>query len=76
LKQPAHQSGLAEKFFHNRVFNSLDALEDHLTLALKSLEDDPNTVDSIVSWPWIIGALLRRGAAVNAKRLRQNPNQF
>lgn len=49
---------LREKFFHNRVFKSLDALEDHLTLALKTLEDDPNRVESIVSWPSIISALL------------------
>ena len=49
---------LREKFFHNRVFKSLDALEDHLALALKTLEEEPNTVSSIVSWPWIIGALL------------------
>jgi hypothetical protein len=33
-------------------------LEDHLTTALKTLEDDPDTVGSIVSWPWIIGAFL------------------
>ena len=49
---------LREKFFHNRVFKSLDALEDHLALALKSLETDNTTVASIVSWPWIVGALL------------------
>ena len=49
---------LREKFFHNRVFDSLDALENHLTLALKSLEDDPNRVESSVSWSWIIAALL------------------
>ena len=49
---------LREKFFHNRVFKSLDALENHLAIALKTLEDDPKTVGSIVSWPWIIGALL------------------
>jgi len=49
---------LREKFFHNRVFKSLDALEDHLALALKTLEENPNTVSSIVSWPWIIGPLL------------------
>jgi hypothetical protein len=49
---------LREKFFHNRVFKSLDALEDHLEMALQTLEDDPNTVASIVSWPWIMGALL------------------
>lgn len=49
---------LREKFFHNRVFQSLDALEDHLAAALKTLETDPVTVGSIVSWPWIMGALL------------------
>lgn len=49
---------LREKFFHNRVFKSLDALEDHLALALKSLETDNTTVASIVSWSWIMGALL------------------
>jgi transposase-like protein len=50
--------GLREKFFHNRVFKSLDALEDHLARALRSLENDSNMVGSIVSWPWIMGALL------------------
>lgn len=49
---------LREKFFHNRVFKSLDALEDHLSIALKTMELDPSTVGSIVSWPWIIGAFL------------------
>ena len=49
---------LREKFFHNRVFQSLDALEVHLMMALKTLEDNPNTVASIVSWLWIIGAFL------------------
>ena len=49
---------LREKFFHNRVFKSLDALEEHLAEALKSLEEDTTTVGSIVSWPWIIASLL------------------
>jgi transposase len=49
---------LREKFFHNRVFKSLTALEEHLTLALKTLEEDHDRVESIVSWPWIIAALL------------------
>jgi transposase len=48
---------LREKFFHNRVFNSLDALEDHLALALNTLQDKPDTLASIVSWPWIMDAL-------------------
>jgi hypothetical protein len=49
---------LREEFFHNRVFKSLDALEDHLALALKALETDITTVASMVSWSWIIGASL------------------
>lgn len=49
---------LREKFFHNRVFKSLDALEDHLVLALKTFEENPVTVRTIVSWPWIMAALL------------------
>ena len=32
---------LREKFFHNRVFKSIDALEEHLTTTLKTLEDSP-----------------------------------
>ena len=49
---------LREKYFHNRVFSSLDALENHLESALKTLENDPVTVSSIVSWPWIMEALI------------------
>ncbi|MGQ0709925.1 MAG: transposase, partial [Rhodoferax sp.] len=49
---------LREKFFHNRVFQSLDALEDHLVDALSSSEQDPTTIASIVSWSWIVGSLL------------------
>lgn len=49
---------LREKFFHNQVFNSLDALEDHLAKALHKLEQDCETMASIVSWHWIIAALL------------------
>jgi transposase len=39
---------LREKFFHNRVFQSLDALEDHLALTLKTLEESSAQVGSIV----------------------------
>jgi transposase len=49
---------LREKFFHNRVFKTLDALEDQLELGLKTLELDPTRCKSIVQWPWIINALL------------------
>jgi transposase len=48
---------LREKSFHNRVFDSLDALEDHLEHALRNLEKDPARVHSITGWSWIINAL-------------------
>lgn len=48
---------LREKFFHNRVFKSLDALEDHLVFALRYLEENPSKVKSIVSWSWIMAAI-------------------
>ena len=46
-----------EKYFHNRVFDSIDALENHLSLALKHMEENPETIHSIVAWPWIMKAL-------------------
>ncbi|MES2944196.1 MAG: transposase [Pseudomonadota bacterium] len=49
---------LREKFFHNRVFSSLQALEEHLAAALKAMETNWQTIQSIVSWPWIIGAFM------------------
>jgi transposase len=49
---------LREKFFHNRVFASLDALEDQLVLGLKTLEQNPRTIHTIVSWDWIVSSLI------------------
>ena len=49
---------LKEKGFHNRVFRSLNILEDHLMDELRKLEDAPEITRSIVSWPWIINALM------------------
>lgn len=45
---------LREKNFHNRAFDSLDALEDTLVSALRNLELDQSTVRSICQWDWII----------------------
>jgi len=50
---------LREKAFGNVVFSSLDALEDHLEASLKAMELDVQRVHSIVSWPWIMSALLK-----------------
>jgi hypothetical protein len=49
---------LREKYFHNLVFESLDALEDHLEAALRKMENEPDRIRSIIAWPWIINALL------------------
>ena len=45
---------LREKSFHNRVFDSIDALEDHLVIALLNLENSPVRVKGITAWDWII----------------------
>ena len=50
---------IKEKGFHNRVFPSLDSLEDHLVDELRRLENTPKVVQSIVNWPWIINALIK-----------------
>jgi len=41
---------LREKHFHNRVFDSLDALEDQLEAALRTIENNAPMVKSIVAW--------------------------
>ena len=45
---------LREKYFHNRAFDSLDALEDRLVDGLVALERDPQRNKSICNWDWII----------------------
>ena len=45
---------LREKHFHNRVFDSLDAVEGHLVGALHEFEFDPPRIRSITAWTWII----------------------
>jgi len=49
---------LREKSFGNMVFDSLDALEDHLEVSLREMECNRDQVHSIVAWPWIINSLL------------------
>jgi transposase len=48
---------LREKSFHNRVLESIDALETHLADSLRDIELDHQRVRSIVAWPWIISSL-------------------
>jgi HEPN domain-containing protein len=49
---------LREKAFANVVFNSLEALEDHLEASLRAMEVDIPRVHTIVAWSWIMSALL------------------
>ena len=44
---------LRENYFSNRVFDSLDQIEDTLCKAIRNLIDNPDTVHSITSYPWI-----------------------
>jgi len=45
---------MREKFFPNLVFDSMDAVEDQMVFALNSLENNPQIVQSISAWSWII----------------------
>lgn len=46
-----------EKHFHNRVFDSLDAVEDHLVNSLHNFELDRPRIHSITAWQWTIDAV-------------------
>ena len=48
---------LREKHFHNRVFDSIDTLEDHLVDALRAMGNDTERIASITRWSWIINAV-------------------
>jgi hypothetical protein len=43
-----------EKWFSNRVFASLQAVEERLVAALQSLEEDQQRVASLSGFDWII----------------------
>jgi transposase len=47
-----------EKWFGNRVFASLPAVEDQLVTALQTLEEDQRRVASLSGFDWIIGISL------------------
>ena len=44
---------LREKHFHNRVFDSLAAVEDQLCAALAACEPDSERLHRLAAWPWI-----------------------
>lgn len=45
---------LREKCFHNKTFDTLNLLEDHLVTSLNVLETQDETVHNIVAWDWVI----------------------
>ena len=45
---------MREKWFPNRVFRTLDAVEDTLMEALVTLENNPSRVRSLTDFDWII----------------------
>jgi len=49
---------IREKGFANKVFDSLDAVEDQLVDELSKLEKNQQTVASITGFDWIINTLL------------------
>ena len=48
---------LREKYFHNRAFDSLEALEAHLEQGLAQLENQPGKMQSLTGWEWIINSI-------------------
>jgi len=48
---------LREKYFHNRVFSSLEEVEQYLFEALVAFEQNTECIRSICSWPWIINSV-------------------
>ena len=50
---------LREKYFHNKAFESIEALEDQLCVGLVAMEQDRPRVQSIVAWDWIVNALMK-----------------
>jgi transposase len=45
---------IREKYFANKFFNSLDAVAEQLTDALREMHSDKQRVKSMSSFPWII----------------------
>ena len=45
---------IREKWFNNKVFKDLNAVEDAMVEALVSLENDKSRVSSITGFNWII----------------------
>jgi hypothetical protein len=48
---------MREKFFHNLVFDSMQAVENQLVIACSFYESHPEIIHSIAAWDWIISAV-------------------
>jgi transposase len=48
---------IREKYFGNAVFKSLDGVEDKLVEAAIFYENNPQIIESITGWGWIINAM-------------------
>jgi transposase-like protein len=48
---------LREKYFANRVFDSLGAVIAQAARGLKGMEENPDVLQSIVGWNWILKSL-------------------
>ena len=48
---------LRETWFDNLVFPSMKAVEDRLEEGLKAIGDDPESLRSVVAYPWIVDLL-------------------
>lgn len=44
---------MREKYFHNRCFTSLEAVEQHLAESLALMEADAPRIRRLSAWPWI-----------------------
>ena len=45
---------IKEGYFHNIVFDSIEAVEEKLLEAARFYENNPKIIKSIVGWNWIL----------------------
>jgi hypothetical protein len=45
---------MREKFFHNKLFNSMKAVEKQLVVACQYYQNHPEVLHSMTSWDWIL----------------------
>jgi len=49
---------MKEKWFNNRTFDSMNAVEDQMVTALLTLEADSKRIQDMSQFPWIMNAIL------------------